>query len=97
MSDSESKVVRRKRQFLEPAHTGTDSYYVVTVHEWLDDSDWIGVDLKLADCMRSINLGFGWGKESVRQEKLRKVKKLKEAVALVEQYINDYSPEARSK
>lgn len=43
----------RWRRFLEPATNNVDSY--IAVH--IDRNTWI--DLKIADCNRSIVLGFG--------------------------------------
>ena len=65
---------RHYRAFLEPSSRSVDSY----VHVDLADS-WI--NLKIADCTRSVNLGFNTGRG--RKTALAKVAKLEKALALV--------------
>lgn len=73
------------RTFLESKGSGTDSYIKVTVY---DDND---INLKIADCARSVSLGFGFGEYDGRTKAtaLRKLDKMEKALRIIREHIEN--------
>lgn len=75
------KKIASKRLFLEPL-TESDSY--ITLNVW----DGGHVELKLADCHRSINWSFGGPGQ---KRGIRKIKKIKALIDEVHAYLTEES------
>jgi hypothetical protein len=71
------------RAFLEPPSRAVDSYVHVDISS---EGDWI--NLKIADCSRSVNLGFDPEKTTAM---LNKIAKLRKALDLVENAVVTYN------
>jgi hypothetical protein len=70
----------RWRRFLEPVSTSVDSYVKVSIDS---DEEWPSAFLKIADCTRSVSLGFDFRTKRQRTRSLRKLSHLEQALALV--------------
>lgn len=83
-----------RRMWLEPkSKEGVDSY-------WRVDADpvpkrrnqWRGVDLRIADCTRSVGLGFDYRTEKERQAMLKKLDRLQEGLNQVRKALEAGAP-----
>lgn len=68
------------KSFLEPKASETDSYAKVSIESY---SYGLYIDLKIADCTRSVTLCFSGKTQAEKKKALRKLSKLQRALDIV--------------